>query len=336
MLATYSLLSGWDLGAKIDGRALTTSDSATANGLRSQPALQNSHTSLSSMMHLRAEEVAALTKARSNTRIHVPAWAMAPLRPRASNATEYEMIVAMAASHSQSDEDTWAMQQYFWGQTGGTVLESGALHGDVLANSYALEEKLGWRSINIEASPASFDKLVVNRPNALNLNVALCARSSVLHFVMGDNDAIYGIWEFMAVEFRKAFFSGVADSNVDNAEPIAGVRSMPIACGPLGAYLSLLGIEHIDFWSLDVEGAELEALRGVDLDRVTVDVIAIEFENDAVKDHAVREYLTSRGYEIHVPKDPEMFPLYSDRNGWFIRKAARPSLRSQPGHSAWQ
>jgi len=110
---------------------------------------------------------------------------MASIPGRITNATDDAMKLAMAASHSQSDEERWAMQQYFWGQTGGTVLESGALHGDSLANSFALEANLGWRSMNVEASPDSFERLVENRPNALNLNTALCAKSSVLHFVDG-------------------------------------------------------------------------------------------------------------------------------------------------------
>lgn len=134
-------------------------------------------------------------------------------------------------------------------------MESGAFHGDSLANSFALEANLGWRSINVEASPDSFERLVENRPNALNLNTALCAKSSVLHFVMGGNDAVYGIWEFMPADFRAIWYPGVTDANVLSEEPVAGIKSKPITCGPLGFFLALLSIDHIDFWSLDVEGA---------------------------------------------------------------------------------
>lgn len=80
----------------------------------------------------------------------------------------------------------------------------------------------------------------------------------------------------------------------------------------------------------------MHVLRGIDLERVTVDVIVIELDGaDPSKDRAVREYLTARGYEIDSPDDPSQFPLYSNRNGWFVRKEARASLRSQPGYAAF-
>ena len=41
-----------------------------------------------------------------------------------------------------------------------------------------------------------------------------------------------------------------------------------VSCAPLGFVLERLALRHIHFWSLDVEGAELEVLRTVDLSQV--------------------------------------------------------------------
>jgi len=123
---------------------------------------------------------------------------------------------------------------------------------------------------------------------------------------MGGNDAVYGIWEFMPADFRAIWYPGVTNANVLSEEPVAGIKSRPITCGPLGVFLALLNIDHIDFWSLDVEGAELHVLRGIDLERVTVDVIVSRAGWGGTRQRIEQcaKYLTARGYEIDSPDDP--------------------------------
>ncbi len=55
----------------------------------------------------------------------------------------------------------------------------GALDGLTVSNTWAFEHALGWRGVHIEASPPSYDKLVVNRPGQLNIHVAVCDKARV-------------------------------------------------------------------------------------------------------------------------------------------------------------
>jgi hypothetical protein len=54
---------------------------------------------------------------------------------------------------------------------------------------------------------------------------------------------------------------------------------------------------HIDYLSIDVEGAELEVLRGLSFDKYEVDALTIEHNNETQKREAMRQLLESKGYE---------------------------------------
>ena len=55
---------------------------------------------------------------------------------------------------------------------------------------------------------------------------------------------------------------------------------------------------HIDFMSIDVEGAEYEALRGLSLDKYQVGAFAIEHNNEEPKRQMIRQLLEAKGYRL--------------------------------------
>jgi hypothetical protein len=106
-----------------------------------------------------------------------------------------------------------------------------------------------------------------------------------------EKKPVGGIWEFMSLEFKKQWWSEVQD-----------VRSLPsVMCTPLTPLLQLFGISHVNFWVLDVEGAELEVLQATDFERVTFDVIAMEnLGLDTEKDLATVSFLEKKGYVVYA------------------------------------
>lgn len=73
---------------------------------------------------------------------------------------------------SQDDEDWFAWFNYFYGMSGLTVLESGALDGHLFSTSDGLTRSLGWRAIHLEPGLSNFRGLVKNRPESANFHVA--------------------------------------------------------------------------------------------------------------------------------------------------------------------
>lgn len=197
--------------------------------------------------------------------------------------------------HSQSSEDQIAHESYFSTKTRGVYLELGALDGEFISNTLFFERR-GWRGVLIEANPLLFSKLIHKRPESVGVNAAVCSHAGTVHFI--SKSFVGGIWEFMSEEFRKTYHRTVKQEDLQ-----------PIKCLPLGSLLRWLDVRHIDFFSLDVEGAELEVLRTFDFKHTSVDVIVVEADNsNKEKDQAVRELLTAEGFRV----------TSRGRNDWFV------------------
>ena len=75
--------------------------------------------------------------------------------------------------------------------------------------------------------------------------------------------------------------------------------ALTMTCTTLQMELDRMNIDHVDYMSLDIEGAELQALRGVDFGRARIDVITVE-KNDDEGGRAVVRHLEDNGYvKVH-------------------------------------
>jgi hypothetical protein len=115
----------------------------------------------------------------------------------------------------------------------------------------------------------------------------------------------------MADDFKSLWYPNVSAENI----PSVG---RPVACMPLMTLLKKLGITHIDFLSLDVEGAELEVLRTLDLSKVTIKAIVVEMDgHDTDKDTSVSDLLLGRGF-VRVDLRGDRLESMASENGYFI------------------
>eukprot|EP00919_Chromeraceae_sp_WS-2016_P069634 GHVR01165173.1.p1 GENE.GHVR01165173.1~~GHVR01165173.1.p1 ORF type:complete len:138 (+),score=22.25 GHVR01165173.1:662-1075(+) len=72
----------------------------------------------------------------------------------------------------------------------------------------------------------------------------------------------------------------------------------PVPQVSLADVLTRAAVTHIHYLSLDVEGAELEALMGIDWSAITVDVISVETPNSNQSYNSeVENHLIERGFE---------------------------------------
>ena len=180
---------------------------------------------------------------------------------------------------------------------------------------------MGWTPVHVEASPLNFAALARNRPDCRNVHAALCQKEGVVHFIepsaiMADESyigAVSGILEFMAPGYIKK--SWPIDSQGTQHSlygPPATVT--PINCRRLDTVLADLSLTHVDWWVLDVEGAEEEVIKTINLRNVTIDVVCVELDGrNPAKDANVVTFFEKNGYLAHSRYPAKL-------NMWFVRK----------------
>ena len=195
---------------------------------------------------------------------------------------EYRALGKLPCSDARG-EDSAVVRTFFINEVtgqpfaGGTFLEMGGFDGVSESQTWALERCLGWKGVLIEAERHNFAKLLGNRPSTLNLRLAACEQHTHLSFT--DHAATFA---------RQA---GVYEGD-------RGVPTVSVTCGPLGDYLALLDVRSIDFFSLDVEGAELQTVRSLaprlHSGELSIGVLMVEVRGDGQRADLMRE-LTGAG-----------------------------------------
>ncbi len=163
----------------------------------------------------------------------------------------------------------------------GVFVEAGALDGLFMSNTKILED-LGWNGILIEPQLAACEKCRDNR----KCTIVWAALVSKFY----KQDKISGDFFYDGKDGQGAWSSVNKNRYANNSRT-------EVPAHTLDKVLKALDTHKVDFLSLDVEGYELNVLKGIDFKTTDIKFILIEvnFREYALED--VEEYLGQFGYE---------------------------------------
>jgi FkbM family methyltransferase len=141
----------------------------------------------------------------------------------------------------------------------GFYIECGANDGVNQSNTWYFEKTLNWKGILIEPNKKIFEELKKNR-SSKNIfeNVALVSEESKI-----KNKEIY-----------------LTENNLESKlTNIKGSANQQVTIETLNNILKEYKVNKINFFSLDVEGYEVEVLKGLNLNIFDIDYILIETNN---------------------------------------------------------
>jgi FkbM family methyltransferase len=172
--------------------------------------------------------------------------------------------------HSQpaTEQDRWVIADSDELRNGYFV-EIGAFDGLRHSNTLTLERELGWKGMLVEANPDLFDLVRVNRPNCHLRNVAVGPKTLTERARFTANGEWGGLRSFMPDAWRDEADRREAETKWVRVESLRDI----LAEAP----------KHIDYLSLDIEGAEIVVLQSyaprLNTDH-TIDRITVEYREE--------------------------------------------------------
>ena len=216
-------------------------------------------------------------------------------------------------SWSQVGQDT-VIDKLLNGRRDGFFIEIGGYDGELHSNSLFFEQQRGWTGLLVEANPYTYKQMVARDRKCAMVHACISRTLPSMDFKLGgglttaiqasstqhrhriDNDAKkYG---------KNKQWEGVGDV-------------VTTKCTTLEPLLQEIGVSHVDYFSLDVEGAELFILESIDWDTMDVDVFTIETQEHSKE---IIDFMNRQGYKQLKPS-----PLQFDEV--FVRAASTEEHR---------
>ena len=166
---------------------------------------------------------------------------------------------------SQSNQDK-VVDQYYKQKTNGIFLEVGAGDGILFSNSLFFERERIWTGLLIEPTGYLFRRLLKVHRKAYAVNVCLYVENRIKIVKFYGADVLGGIEKVMEGQMLNQAKAGASH-----------VEATDTLCIPVYSILEAIKMHHINFFSLDVEGAELEILKTIPFDKVKIDIFLIEY-----------------------------------------------------------
>jgi FkbM family methyltransferase len=175
---------------------------------------------------------------------------------------------------SEIGQDKWVIARMFPGVTDGYFLDVGSGHGTIGSNTKALEER-GWTGICVDPFPVHME----GRTCRMVTEVVSSEPGKTVDF--HTHAGLGGIADTLGKWKAEASKSPVVRLTTVTLGEILAREQAPL---------------FIHFLSLDIEGAELDALRGLPLDRYRFGAMAIEHNEEEPKRTDLLTFLAGHGY----------------------------------------
>jgi FkbM family methyltransferase len=200
--------------------------------------------------------------------------------PSSTVAARKSIVATEKKLYSHGKEEI-IIRDFFQDRRGGFFLDVGCGRPIQDSNSYYLEEHLQWSGIGVDALPDMASKWKKSRP-----------ASKFFNFIVTDHAET--VEPFYRAKLKVRDISSIQKPETGPGGGAVQSEEIQIPTTTLTKLLEESGVAKVDFLSMDIEGAELLALAGFDVERFRPELACIEAK--PVNRAGILKYFADHGY----------------------------------------
>ena len=199
--------------------------------------------------------------------------------------------------YSQEFQDKILNDNVFKDYKNGFFIDIGAHNGVEINNTLFFENNCNWKGINIEPLSDEYEKLLENRPNCININCAISENEGSAKFLSSsiDNGSVgQNMLSGLKDHYDERHYRRLSKEIKKHG---GNIKVINVETKRLETICDLHNIKHVNYLSIDVEGAEFSVIKSIVFDKVFIDVIGFEnnYPDSSIK---IVEYLQEKDFKI--------------------------------------
>ncbi|TGZ53325.1 Protein Star [Temnothorax longispinosus] len=211
------------------------------------------------------------------------------------------------------------IREIFNDKKNGFFIECGAYDGEMRSNTLFLERFNGWSGLLIEADPINFTKMLQKNRKAY------LSPTGDFETTVAKPEHQLSVWRSIKLTLSRTWKSLTSLSKLQATflmarnigrlhEPENTTENAPaentldvaytgehirVQCLPLTLYIAALGVETVDYFSLDIEGNEIDVLETIPFNEVDIKALSVEYIHNAKGRKYLIDMMDHRGYYVY-------------------------------------
>jgi FkbM family methyltransferase len=208
--------------------------------------------------------------------------------------------------YSQYNQDEYLENQVFKSFKNGIFVDVGAHDGRTLNNTLYFENTHNWTGINIEPLKDVYDNLIINRPNCINLNIAVDENNGITEFISnkGYTEMLSGLKKHYDSRHNERMLYEI--QHYGGSTDVIQIETMR-----LENIFDKYNIKHVNYLSIDVEGGEFSVIKSINFEKVFIDIIGFENNYDD-NSTPILDFLKEKGYNVKDMSSRDIFMIHKD------------------------
>lgn len=187
----------------------------------------------------------------------------------------------------------------------GFFIEAGAFDGEHLSNSLRFELLHQWTGLLVEPNPAVFKELRYKHRRAWTFPNCFSTKTTPETVEFDAAGLVGGIINPENPDAKPADLEAEYLSKERLELLNKNRKTVKVQCFPVYSVLLALDNPTVHYFTLDIEGAELQVLKTIPFDKVDIKILDIEVNHlgqiFAGKKRQLQKLLTKAGYHFHTP-----------------------------------